>query len=98
MDAFQTRGRRLAQLALSQARLKITGFQSPAEDHAQLPLSIDEAIGWGSISVDCGRPLPTQSCRCRRKAGGQKRTPSKAYSDRKPALSLSSNVNENRGL
>ncbi|WP_426943824.1 hypothetical protein ACP4J5_12365 [Pseudomonas oryzihabitans] len=49
MDAFKTRGRRLAQLALSQARLKITGFQSPAEDHAQLPISMDEAIGWGSI-------------------------------------------------
>ena len=51
MDAFKTRGRRLAQLALSQARLKITGFQSPAEDHAQLPLSIDEAIGWGAPNL-----------------------------------------------
>lgn len=40
--AFLTPGCRIERLRLSPEKLKITGFQSPASDHEQGPLSIDE--------------------------------------------------------
>lgn len=51
MDCFLSPGRRLASLALAQQRLKITGFQSPAEDHALFPPSLDAAVGWGAPNI-----------------------------------------------
>lgn len=47
--AFLTTGcRRIERLRLSPEKLKITGFQSPAGDHEQGPLSIDEFVGRGA--------------------------------------------------
>jgi DNA polymerase V len=49
--AFLTLGRRIERLCLSPEKLKITGFQSPAGDHEQGPLSIDEYVGLGSPQI-----------------------------------------------
>lgn len=49
--AFLTPGRRIERLCLSPEKLKITGFQSPAGDHEQGPLSIDEYVGLGSPQI-----------------------------------------------
>jgi len=51
MDCFTSPGRRLSSLALAQQRLKITGFQSPAEDHSLFPPSLDAAVGWGAPNI-----------------------------------------------
>ncbi|MDI3811993.1 hypothetical protein QK414_29135 [Pseudomonas aeruginosa] len=50
-SAFLTPGRRIERLRLSPEKLKITGFQSPAGDHEQGPLSIDEFIGLGAPHI-----------------------------------------------
>ncbi len=49
--AFSTPGRRIEHLCLSPEKLKITGFQSPAGDHKQGPLSIDEFVGLGAPHI-----------------------------------------------
>lgn len=49
--AFLTSGRRIERLRLSPEKLKITGFQSPAGDHEQGPLSIDEYVGLGAPHI-----------------------------------------------
>lgn len=49
--AFLTPGRRIERLCLSPEKLKITGFQSPASDHEQGPLSIDEFVGLGAPHI-----------------------------------------------
>lgn len=49
--AFLTPGRRIERLCLSPEKLKITGFQSPADDHEQGPLSIDEYVGLGAPHI-----------------------------------------------
>lgn len=49
--AFLTPGRRIERLCLSPEKLKITGFQSPAGDHEQGPLSIDEFVGLGAPHI-----------------------------------------------
>lgn len=49
--AFLTPGRRIERLRLSPEKLKITGFQSPAGDHEQGPLSIDEYVGLGAPHI-----------------------------------------------
>ncbi len=49
--AFLTPGRRIERLCLSPEKLKITGFQSPAGDHEQGPLSIDEYVGLGAPHI-----------------------------------------------
>lgn len=49
--AFSTPGRRIERLCLSPEKLKITGFQSPAGDHEQGPLSIDEFVGLGAPHI-----------------------------------------------
>ncbi len=54
MDCFTSPGRRLSSLALAQQRLKITGFQSPAEDHLLFPPSLDAAVGWGHPTFGFG--------------------------------------------
>lgn len=51
MDCFHSPGRRLSSLALAQQRLRITGFQSPADDHAIFPPSLDAALGWGAPNI-----------------------------------------------
>ncbi|HHG4904338.1 TPA: hypothetical protein ACPWGP_003378 [Pseudomonas aeruginosa] len=50
-SAFLTPGRRIERLRLSPEKLKITGFQSPAGDHEQGPLSIDEYVGLGAPHI-----------------------------------------------
>ena len=50
-SAFLTPGRRIERLCLSPEKLKITGFQSPAGDHEQGPLSIDEYVGLGAPHI-----------------------------------------------
>lgn len=50
-SAFLTPGRRIERLRLSPEKLKITGFQSPAGDHEQGPLSIDEFVGLGAPHI-----------------------------------------------
>ena len=49
--AFLTPSRRIERLCLSPEKLKITGFQSPAGDHEQGPLSIDEFVGLGASHI-----------------------------------------------
>lgn len=49
--AFSTSGRRIEHLCLSPEKLKITGFQSPAGDHEQGPLSIHEFVGLGAPHI-----------------------------------------------
>jgi len=56
-SAFLTPGRRIERLCLSPEKLKITGFQSPAGDYEQGPLSIDEYVGLGAHISGCGSPI-----------------------------------------
>jgi len=49
--AFRTPGRRMERLCLSPEKLKITGFQAPAGDHEQGPLSIDEFVSLGAPHI-----------------------------------------------
>lgn len=48
---FSTSGRPIERMCLSSEKLKITGFRSPAGDHGQGPLSIDEFVGLGAPHI-----------------------------------------------
>ncbi|WP_223416376.1 MULTISPECIES: hypothetical protein [unclassified Pseudomonas] len=58
--AFLTPGCRIERFRLSPEKLKITGFQSPAGDHEQGPLSIDDFVGPdASLIFGSGSPTVT---------------------------------------